>query len=1128
MNGGSDSTHKSLAHSPSSASHSTRFNPPASPTSTKRTSPSVSRQSPLSPRATRAPSTRVSRGLQNGLASSDAASRNEESEAETEILSSDDQIKTKPKKRLIKPGKDKDGREPIPVTTKSEPSRSHPSSRRPSVQGSTDGHEEHSNGAKGGNDTDTKPKSSTTKKSRSLNRPTMSSSRAQSADLAPSRPSPTSSENTAPTTKPSERSRTSLSVEPRKRKLSAEHQRNKLEPPRQRPRLDSVAKSTQGKRRNGSPTSPVVQTASSHRRSASTQSAVLKATRNKRREASTNSQASDSKDRWDDESSEDSDFAGHKLPPVPHLAPPRSGRLASRALNSPVRNAPLHSRRADKYGTTPLAKACERGKIDEVKRAYEQAPEELDQEDNGGFTPLQKASLGGHFPVVKFLLDKGCRIDCCSREERDTPLIDAVENQHFSVVKLLLDRGVNPHHSNKKGDRAIDAIDEEKEFAVEIRAALEKAMRDYQIGDEDHEQPSSEGPTNPTQRDSSRLSTRPDLLYQQMSRDNLLRYSTKGDVEAVVMLLESVNADNAIAVAAARGGHYDVLSFILASNSPTLPKDPDPVKHNDETPLLAAIGRGHLNIITLLLDQDNFNPTRRTKDGKTYYEVSDARRGPRWQAEMELLKERYEQYKVQDKQGKTVLKKKRLSDAKPTKSPSLREKSSAPKSPKLSKVKSKAETTLEERKTKRLSAGKDAVTKDGQRRKRRVVEEDSSHDEESEENLRRTKSLQRRRASSNASKSTKIPDDAQSQASSKFDDTKPKSSRKSKEVRRIKSEPSLDDEDVIMNDAHDDSEDAEGEIDPQVEIDLQVKRDAEQQKRDEAEAKVQAEIAAIAAEERAKAEAENLKRQHEEEEKQRADREKRLDSLPLAIRRAIEFGDSRPLRVSNHSDDSEGPMRLGILNQFSPVLACSRQEIEQTVSSPANTESDDLWTLSFYLIGFLGLSDFSLSDYAWPKIEATSDQLTQFFKTHNMAPLAHDHTWLEMGQHGYSHETAQSILQNTKHKCINMTPMFWITLEDFEREVRNHDRFKDVPIKWLKTNALCPKSERPIAPASFWDVFDKKSGSATPTRFPQSPLTPNGVPVEANGISKANSPTVETATTPLVNGLRINGENGDI
>jgi ankyrin repeat protein len=692
-----------------------------------------------------------------------------------------------------------------------------------------------------------------------------------------------------------------------------------------------------------------------------------------------------------------------------------------------MRTTALHSRRADKYGTTPLAKFCERGQLDKVIEAYEQAPEELDQEDNGGFAPLQKAALGGHINVVKFLLDKGCRRDCCSKDDRDTPLIDAVENAHVEVVKVLLKYGVNPHHANKKGVRAIDAIDWNTDEAEEIELLLKKAMADYQTGEDEQDEHTQESPVA-SRRERGTNSLRPDLLYQAHTKETLLKYSTNGDLEAVGMFLESVVPDNACIVAAARGGHDAILSLLLAS-APDVDKDPDPKTH-DETPLLAAIGRSNLKVIRLLLDQDNFNPCRKTKDRKTYYEVAEERKGPRWQAEVELLKERYEAFLEQ-----RSARKKRIQDAKTLGKMSQANKDKdlpQPKSPRLSKMKPpKLEKSEEERKTKRLSGGKEATPKETPKRKR-IIEDDSQEDASSgNESRQQSKVIPRKRTNSSTStklgslKSGKV--DTSSQISPKTEEHhKGRPGRKPKERKIIKTEdPQPESDDIEMRDrtsvasAKASSPDVTSSSHRVKSLDSKARRGSEarakeqaEREEEEAKARLKEELEAKAREreeeEQRKREAERKRREDEEiAERKRKEREERLASLPPAIRNAIEKGRDRPVMTPRRKlEDIEKP-ELGIYQQFMPLHIFPRREIdadfqeqkvdtkskdgatdttavasdssapnglpngsapaEKPVSTPVSeplfNEANEIWTFSFHAVGILGLSEMHLTEY---------------------------------------------------------------------------------------------------------------------------------------------------------------------
>jgi ankyrin repeat protein len=788
-----------------------------------------------------------------------------------------------------------------------------------------------------------------------------------------------------------------------------------------------------------------------------------------------------------------------------------------------------HGRRADRYGTTPLAKACERGNFAQVKKAYEQAPEELDQPDNGGFAPLQKAALYGHVDVVKFLLDKGCRRDCHSKEDRDTPLIDAVENNHLDVVKLLLRSGVNPHHANKNGNRAVDSIDHEKDEAAEIERELKKAMAEYQGEEEDPEDPSQqESPAVPRRQ---RDGPRPDLLYKELSRDNLLKYSTSGDLEAVGLFLQSVEPDNACAVAAARGGHDVVLNVLLASAKSKLETDPSPVKY-DETPMLAAIGRGHLKVIKLLLDQDNFNPCRLTKDGQKYYEVAAERHGPRWQAEVELLKERYDDYRA----GK-VAKKKQIKLSAKQQPLGSRSDLPSPRSPKLSKVKSRPEKMDDDRKQKRLSAGKENQTKDPHRRKRPVVDDDSSREDDSghEAARRPSKAVMRKRANSmtnKASQPTKSKVHALL-ASSKSEDTKVRLGRKLKEPRLTKShENGTAKDDVEMKDADshpikseakqgtpDDirtSRKAESEAKIKAEAEDKAKKELEDRARKEAEAQAKAEAEAKAraeeeararAEAEAKAESERIRREREKKELEQRQRRERLASMPAAIRNAMEKGQSRALQCTRSSNDSAPWM--GIAQQFLPIHVFEERVIDPTC------DTTDLWMLSFYVVGILGLSELDLGSYpSWRKLNVSDEQRIAFLRYYNIAQLAQVYAWPQMGETAYNHTWTTEKLGETRHQFLNMEPLWWIRLSDFEHELKSQEHLAGLKLRTRRLDYLLHKP-----PRKSYEMFAAKRRESTETSEITPAQTPSAeIAVTQNGIAVTSSAVVPNGETSLLKG----------
>jgi len=130
--------------------------------------------------------------------------------------------------------------------------------------------------------------------------------------------------------------------------------------------------------------------------------------------------------------------------------------------------------------------------------------------------------------------------------------------------------------------------------------------------------------------------------------DKTLRQAAgRGDEETVTRILQVRDGcdDPEAMVNAARGGHDLVMQLLLALGGAN--PDPPPVPNvapDVATPMLAAIGQENIKVIQLLLDQNNFDPTRRFK-GDTYYEIARRRAGPNWKEEEHILQKAYDEYK---------------------------------------------------------------------------------------------------------------------------------------------------------------------------------------------------------------------------------------------------------------------------------------------------------------------------------------------------------------------------------------------------------------------------------------------------------------------------------------------------
>lgn len=365
--------------------------------------------------------------------------------------------------------------------------------------------------------------------------------------------------------------------------------------------------------------------------------------------------------------SDDSSASGS---PHPRNSKVRKMSTPGDANPSPAK-LPISKKHVDAHGQTPLARACNKGEYEVAKRRLAERPDDLNVADYAGNTPLQSAAINGYEDIVKLLIGAGCNLDCVN-QVKDTPLLDAVDNGHLGVVKLLLDAGVNPRKANVEGEEPLDRVSDDLENAADIRGALLEAKQKHaevRRTSEDHPENdarSSNGPDSPRRSPGpTSLSRRATVgranktgnhhLYVNLDAKTLRAAAARGDEETVTRVLQvRDNCDDPAAmVAAARGGHEVVLELLLAIGGAN--PDPGPVRGIAQevgTPMLAAIGQENLNVIKLLLNQQNFDPTRRFR-GDYYHEIARRRQGPNWKDEEQILKDAFDAHRKSSREGKT-------------------------------------------------------------------------------------------------------------------------------------------------------------------------------------------------------------------------------------------------------------------------------------------------------------------------------------------------------------------------------------------------------------------------------------------------------------------------------------------
>jgi len=363
---------------------------------------------------------------------------------------------------------------------------------------------------------------------------------------------------------------------------------------------------------------------------------------------------------------------------------PHRPQSSVRTPGSPVSMS--HKPKRDTAGRTHLHRACQRGAVAEVETILSQGKEFLNEEDNAGYMPLHEACLHGHLDVVKVLLNSGAWLDVPSRLELDTPLLDAVDNGHADVVKYLLELGADPRKRNKQGQTALDANDANREAPgvfQEIEDLLKVAInklrtkrssddenprasaaadshssRDPSVASPVHQSPQAPSVQTATRRRNARTEqSRKDLLWLDAGKNGLQKLretAREGDQQMVHALLErGTKPDTESLIGAIKGGHTDTVSLLLAYNAIVDPEPGNPgrdgsrksrdtsIPAGEETPMLAAIGRGNPEVLRYLLE-NGVDPRRRDSRGKSYVEIAREREGEFWEEEVDMLKKAWD------------------------------------------------------------------------------------------------------------------------------------------------------------------------------------------------------------------------------------------------------------------------------------------------------------------------------------------------------------------------------------------------------------------------------------------------------------------------------------------------------
>ncbi|WEJ96762.1 hypothetical protein PSN45_004305 [Yamadazyma tenuis] len=317
-----------------------------------------------------------------------------------------------------------------------------------------------------------------------------------------------------------------------------------------------------------------------------------------------------------------------------------SSRLMKRIF--PEKSKKPYVLKRDSSGSSLLQRACKKGNLEEVKSFIERGAD-ANESDFCGFTCLHEAALNGDVEIVKYLIEHGADVNKQALPDGDleTPLIDAADNKHLEIVKILLDNGADPRIFNRDGFTALTKIHNQhqgEEGYGEVIQLLEEANNRFLEKSESHNNQITfqKSPSPNTIIEDPNDNYFSELLKKKNHTAQVYKYAAEGIKDlAVQYLVEGGRLDLKpdILILAARNGHLELVEIMLG-----LVEDYDINLKNKcgLTPLLASVGRGHHDVIQLLLDRGADPFLKRRQDDLNALEISQ--RSPNFDSkEIEML-----------------------------------------------------------------------------------------------------------------------------------------------------------------------------------------------------------------------------------------------------------------------------------------------------------------------------------------------------------------------------------------------------------------------------------------------------------------------------------------------------------
>lgn len=316
----------------------------------------------------------------------------------------------------------------------------------------------------------------------------------------------------------------------------------------------------------------------------------------------------------------------------------------------------------DASGRTLLQRMCAKGNYEEAKRLIE-AGSNVNDADFAGVTPLHEAALEGYYEIAELLLDNGANINVQSGQmDKDTPIIDATSNLHYDVVKLLLDRGADPTLVNTQDEDSMDVLksamddilednenedyDEMIKNARRIKKLLSQRYKEINSG-----KTSKKGKSDPSKNSRRERTSSADAdIYPSLrvgGLDSLHDRIRGNDVTFVLNYVSSTNGNKIPPEAlllASKLGFPDIASLLIAFGADINFRD----KHG-WTPLMHAVGKGHIEMVKLLVS-NQADISLKDKKGRTVLDLLEEN-GESDSEEYSMLYEKFQELGLSTKKS---------------------------------------------------------------------------------------------------------------------------------------------------------------------------------------------------------------------------------------------------------------------------------------------------------------------------------------------------------------------------------------------------------------------------------------------------------------------------------------------